>query len=97
MFTSLSTSAGTPKRSESRAPTGWRFQPGRHRAAAGDGLKAADVPASAHDVVVVGDVDVADVAGGTLGAAVDAAVGDDAAADAGADLDEQQVVGVAPA
>jgi len=46
---------------------------------------------------VVGDVDVADVAGGALGAAVDASVGDDAAADAGADLDEQQVLGVAPA
>src|SRR3712207_8118738 len=41
--------------------------------------------------VVVGDVDVADVAGGALRTAVDAAVGDHAAADAGADLDEQEM------
>ena len=70
---------------------------GGHGAAAGDRFQAAEVAAAADDVVVVGDVDVADVAGGALGAAVDAAVGDHAAADAGADLDEQQVVGVAPA
>ena len=70
---------------------------GGHRAAAGDRFEAAEVAAAADDVVVVGDVDVADVAGGALGAAVDAAVGDDAAADAGADFDEQQVGGVAPA
>ena len=70
---------------------------GGHGAAAGDRFQTAQVAAAADDVVVVGDVDVADVAGGALGAAVDAAVGDHAAADAGADLDEEQVVGVAPA
>ena len=37
-----------------------------------------------------GHADVADVAGGALGAAVDLAAGDDAAADAGADLDENR-------
>ena len=38
------------------------------------------------------DGDVPEVAGGALGAAVDLAVGDDPGADAGGDLDEQQVV-----
>ena len=46
--------------------------------------------------LVGGDADVADVAGGALGAAVDAAVDDDPAADPGGDLDEQQVVDLAP-
>src|SRR4029078_11316321 len=42
-------------------------QLGRHGAAAGDRFQAAEVAAAADDVVVVGDVDVADVAGRALG------------------------------
>ena len=57
------------------------------------GLEAADVAAAADDVLVAGRADVADVAGRAVRAAVDVAVGDDAAADAGADLDEEQVLG----
>ena len=46
--------------------------------------------------LAAGDPDVADVAGGAVGAAVDRAVDDDPAADPGADLDEEQVVDLAP-
>ena len=70
-------------------------QPRRHRAAAGHRLQAAAVAAAA-DLLVAGHVDVADVARRALGAAVDPAVGDDPAADAGPDLDEQQMVVGAP-
>src|ERR1051325_298809 len=49
---------------------------GGHGAAAGDRFQAAEVAAAADDVVVVGDVDVTDVAGGAPGAAVEAPVGD---------------------
>ena len=66
------------------------------RAPAGDGLEAARVAAAADDVLASVDDDVADVAGGALGAAVDGAAGDDAAADAGADLDVEQVLDLAP-
>ena len=69
-----------------------RGQPPRERAAAGDGLQAAGVAAAAHDVVVPGEPDVADVPGRALRAAVDPAAGDDPAADAGADLHVQQVL-----
>ena len=62
-------------------------QPLRERLAAGDRLEAADVAAAADDVLAARDPDVADVAGGAPGAAVDVAVGDDPAADPGADLD----------
>ena len=72
-----------------------RAQPRGHRAAAGHGLQAAAVAAAA-DLEVAGHVDVADVARRALGAAVDPALGDDPAADAGADLDEEQVVVGAP-
>ena len=41
------------------------------RAAAGDGLEAADIAAAAQDVLVAGYADVPDVARGALGAAVD--------------------------
>ena len=68
----------------------------RQRAAAGDRFQAADVAAAADDVVVAGEADVADVARGALGATVDATAGDDAAADAGADLHVQQVLDLAP-
>ena len=70
-------------------------QPAGHRGPAGDGLEAADVAAAAHGVDVVGHLDVAEVAGRALGAAAQRAVADDAAADAGRHLDEQQVVDVA--
>ena len=70
-------------------------QPRRHRPAARHGLEAAAVAAAA-DLLVAGNVDVADVAGRALRAAVDPAIGDDPAADAGRDLDEQQVVVGAP-
>ena len=73
-----------------------RGEVGGERAAAGDGFEAADVAAAADDVVVAGEADVADVARRALGAAVDAAAGDDAAADAGADLHVEQVLDVAP-
>ena len=72
-----------------------RAQPRGHRAAAGHGLEAAPVAAAA-DLEVARHVDVADVARRALGAAVDPALGDDPAADAGADLDEEQVVVGAP-
>ena len=62
------------------------------RGAAGERLEAADVAAAADDRRVVGDLDVADVAGTPLGAAMEAAVGDDPGADAGADLDDDDVV-----
>ena len=57
---------------------------GRHR------LDAAQVAAMAARAVLV-DADVADVAGRAGGAAVHLAMADDAAADAGADLDAQEV------
>ena len=67
-------------------------------AAAGHGLDAAPVAAPAQGVAGVGDLHVAEVAGGAVGAPVDEPAGHDPAADAGGDLDEQQVVdGVAPA
>ena len=67
------------------------------RRAAGHGFEAADVAAAAHGVDVVGHLDVAEVAGGALGAAAQRPVADDPAADAGGDLDEHQVVDVAEA
>ena len=86
-----------------RATTSWLevrvdargAQPAGDRRPAGHRLEAADVAAAAHGVDVVGHLDVAEVAGGALGAATQRAVADDAAADAGGDLDEQQVVDVA--
>jgi hypothetical protein len=57
---------------------------GRHR------LDAAEVAAMAARAFLV-DADVADVAGRAVGAAVHLAVADDAAADAGADLDDEEV------
>ncbi len=72
-------------------------QPAGDRRAAGHGLEAADVAAAAHGVDVVGHLDVAEVAGGALGAATQRAVADDPAADARGDLDEHQVVDVAEA
>ena len=71
-------------------------EPLRERLTSRDRLQAADVAASADHVGAVRRPDVADVAGRAAGAAVDVPVGDDAAADPGADLDEQQVVGRAP-
>ena len=61
---------------------------------AGQGLEAADVAAVADHLVVAGDPDVADVARRALRAAMDVPAGDDAAADPGADLDHQEVLGV---
>ena len=78
---------GQPEPADSRAAIA---------AAARDRLQATDVPAPADDVVVVGDVDVADVARRTVGTAMDVATGDDPAADAGADLHEHQERLVAP-
>ena len=68
---------------------------GGDRGAAGDGLEAAHVAAPADRVDVVGDLDVAEVAGGALGAAAQRPVADDPAADPGRNLDEHQVVDVA--
>ena len=68
-----------------------------NRGAAGDGLQAAHVAAPTDGVDVVGNLDVAEVAGGTLRAATQRTVADDPAADPGCDLDEHQVVDVAVA
>ena len=46
--------------------------------------------------LAAGGADVADVTGRAARAAVDVAVRDDAAADARADLDQQQMLGLAP-
>ena len=54
------------------------------------------LPQRHSDLLVARHADVADVARRALGAAVDLPPGHDPAADARADLDEQQVVGVAP-
>ncbi len=62
----------------------------RDRGPGGHRLDAADVAAMAARAVLV-DADVADVAGRAGGAAVHLAVADDAAADAGADLDDEEV------
>ena len=65
----------------------------RQRPSPGDRLQAAVVAATAEHPLGGGDLDMADVAGGALGAAVEPAPEDEAGADAGAHLDEQQVVG----
>ena len=62
------------------------------RRAAGEGLEAADVAASADDRRVVGDLDMADVAGAPLRPAMEAAVRDDPRPDARPDLDDDDVV-----
>ena len=72
-------------------------EPRGQRAAAGDGLQAAEVAAPAYDVVVIGDVDVADVAGRAVGPPVDVTAGHEPASDPRADLDEHQERLVAPA
>ena len=56
-----------------------------------DSLEAADVSAAADDRRVVDDLDVADVAGRSLGAAVQLAVGDQPGADARPDLHEDDI------
>ena len=65
--------------------------PGQGRAT-GQRLETADVPAATDDGGIVDDLDVPDVAGRSLRAAVEAAVGDDAGADPGPDLDDDHVV-----
>ena len=62
------------------------------RRAAGERLETADVAAAAHDRRIVHDLDVADVAGAPLRAAMEVAVRDDPGADAGPDLDDDDVV-----
>src|SRR5690606_32648263 len=62
----------------------------------GECLEAAAVAARARHLGSAGDVDVAEVAGGALGAALQEAAGDDACADAGGDLHEDEVVDVGP-
>ena len=62
------------------------------RPSAGDRLEAAVVAAAAEHPFCGGDLHMADVAGGALGSAVEPAPEDEAGADAGAHLDEQQVV-----
>ena len=68
-----------------------RARPAEGRAA-GQRLEAAEIAAAADDRRVIDDLDVADVAGTALGAAVEVAVRDDAGPDAGADLDDHHVV-----
>ena len=62
------------------------------RSAAGKGLQATDIAAAADDRRVVDDLDMADVAGAALGAAVEAPVRDDPGPDAGPDLHDDDVV-----
>ena len=71
-------------------------EPRGERAAAGDRLEAAAIPAAAEHVVVVAHVDVADVARRALGAAHRPPVRDQPSADPGPDLDEHEVLGVRP-
>jgi hypothetical protein len=71
-------------------------EPGGERAATGDGLQAAEVAATTDDVVLVGDVDVADVPGSPVGPPVDVTSGHEPASDPRADLDEHQERLVAP-
>ena len=66
------------------------------RLAARDCFQAADVAAAADDVLPARRPDVADVSRGSAGAPMDVAVGHDAAADARADLDQEQMLGVGP-
>src|SRR5690606_40826339 len=60
------------------------------RLAAGQRLEAADVAAAAGDLPAARHRDVAEVPGGAEGAAAQLAVGDDARADPGGDLDEDE-------
>src|SRR4029453_1622533 len=70
----------------------------RARRAAGERFEAAAHAAAAHDLASARlDVDVADVARRALRAAVNPPVDDDACADPGADLDEDEVVDAATA
>ncbi len=62
------------------------------RRAAGQRLEAADVAAAADDRGVVDDLDVPDVAGAALRAAMQRAVGDDPGADARPDLEHDDVL-----
>ena len=66
------------------------------RGAGGERLEASAVAARARHVGAARDVDVADVAGGALGAALQESARDDAGADAGRHLHEDQVVDVGP-
>ena len=75
-----------------RPSSGGRLAGPAERAAAGQRLEAADVAAAADDRGVVDDLDVADVAGAPLRAAVEVAVRDDPRPDAGPDLDHDHVV-----
>src|SRR5689334_22829688 len=59
--------------------------------AGGDGAEAAVAAADAHAVLVTGGLDVPDVAGEALRAAVDASVRHDGCADPGRELDEDDV------
>ena len=79
-----------PRATAPRAPRPRRARPSA--AAAGQRLEAADVAAAADDRRIVGDLDVADVAGAALGAAVEPAAGDDPGPDARPDLHDDDVV-----
>src|SRR5918994_5189882 len=68
----------------------------REGQAAGDRLQAADVAAPADHVLAARRPDVSDVARGAARASVDMPVRDDPAADPRADLDQEEVLRVAP-
>ena len=74
------------------AVLGGRLARPAERRATGQRLEAADVAAAADDRRIVGDLDVADVAGTPLRAAMEVAVRDDPGPDARPDLDDDHVV-----
>ena len=73
-----------------------RAQVARDRPAGRPRLDAAELAAAAERRLGRVELDVADIAGSAATAAIDLAAGHDAAADAGAGLDEEEVIGVRP-
>ena len=84
-------SSATRSRADRPSSGGGRAGPAEG-GAAGQRLEAAEVAAAADDERVVDDLDVADVAGTPLRAAMEVAVRDDARADPGPDLHDHDVV-----
>jgi hypothetical protein len=68
----------------------------RERLAPGNCFEAADVSAATDDVFPTCGPDVTDVSRRSASSPVDLPVGDDAATDAGTDLDQQQMLGIRP-
>ena len=97
MSAAVTAPVGPQRLGQQLAPSvaGRTFAVAGERSAAGHRLEAADVAAATEDRRVVGDLDVADVTGRALCAAMEEPVADQPGADARADLDEDDVA-VAP-